>query len=355
MPVRVDVIILSLLLASSFPAAQGVVQAPVQGGAGGNYFEYPCGAGRVLVGLRGSAGVWIDSVQAICARVDAAGAIVDPQPQGPVFGGTRPIDKTVTCRNQLAAVSASVSETEKQPYLGSIRLTCRQISRFTDGGSETIELSGSGHLRGYQEPMATVTSRNDGRFVDSACPPQNYAVGIRVRSSTYLDAFGLLCAPKPSATPAGATANLVGSEVSFQASNYLDRFIRHRGFLAYTEPIVGDLGRRDATFRIVAGLSGKCVSLESQNHPDHFLRHERFRIKLARRENSQLFRDDATFCLVSGLASSTGVSLESVNAPGHFMRHRNSELWLDRSDGSDLFRKDATFNVTHPGGGVIVR
>jgi hypothetical protein len=194
-----------------------------------------------------------------------------------------------------------------------------------------------------------------GQFHDSFCPAPTYAVGIRGRASTYLDAFGLLCAPKPSAAPAAATANLVGSEVSFQASNYLDRFIRHRGFLGYTEPIVGDVGRRDATFRIVAGLNGKCVSLESQNHPDHFLRHERFRIKLVRREDTPLFRDDATFCLVSGLASSTGVSLESATIRGHFIRHRNSELWLDRSDGSDLFRKDATFNVTHPGGQTIVR
>ena len=162
-------------------------------------------------------------------------------------------------------------------------------------------------------------------------------------------------APLGTRRPAAATANLVGSEVSFQTSNFLDRYIRHRGFLGYTEPIVGDLGRGDATFRIVPGLNSRCVSLESQNHPDHFLRHERFRIKLARRENTPLFRDDATFCLVSGLAAATGVSLESATLPGHFIRHRNSELWLDRSNGSDQFRKDATFNVTHPGGQMIVR
>jgi hypothetical protein len=248
-----------------------------------------------------------------------------------------------------------VSLSEHEPFAGSIKLVCQEIGRRSDGGTETLELRGSGRLRGYYTPLIGSTPVDRGEFQPSACPPQTYAAGIRGRSSTYLDAFGLICAAKPAATPAGATANLVGSEVSFQASNYLDRYIRHRGFLAYTEPISGDLGRRDATFRIVSGLSGKCVSLESQNHPDHFLRHERFRVKLARRENTPLFRDDATFCLVSGLASSTGVSLESVNAPGHFMRHRNSELWLERSDGSDLFRKDATFNVTQPGGQMIVR
>jgi hypothetical protein len=351
---HVGVIIVSLLIAGARPTAQEPVKAPIQGGPGGDYFEFSCGPGRVLVGLRGSAGVLIDSVQAICARVDAAGATVDPQPQGPVFG-SRPIDQTVTCRNQLAVYAASVSLSEQQPLAGSIHLSCRQIANYGEGGSEMVRLKGSGRLRGYRSPTPTTGAVDMGEFHDSVCPAPTYAVGIRGRAGTYLDAFGLLCAPKPSAAPAAATANLVGSEVSFQASNYLDRYIRHRGFLAYTEPIAGDLGRRDATFRIVAGLNGRCVSLESQNHPGHFLRHERFRIKLARREDTPLFRDDATFCLVSGLASSTGVSLESATIRGHFIRHRNSELWLDRADGGDLFRKDATFNVTHPGGQMIVR
>ena len=353
MRVRIHGIILSLLIAAA-PAAQEV-QAPIQGAPGGRYFEYSCGAGRVLVGLRGSAGILIDSVQAVCARVDASGAIVEPQPQGPVFGGSRPLDKSVACANQLVVRTASVSLSEHEPFAGSIRLTCSEIARATDGGVEDIELRGSGRLRGYRTPLMGTTPQDPGDFRSSACPAQNLAVGIRGRASTYVDALGLICAPKPSAAPAAATAGLVGSEVSFQAFNFLDRFIRHRGFLGYTEPIAGDLGRRDATFRIVNGLNGKCISLESQNHPDHFLRHERFRIKLARRENTPLVRDDATFCMVSGLATSTGVSLEAATIPGHFIRHRNSELWLDRSDGSDLFRRDATFNVTHPGGQMIVR
>src|SRR5688572_5089669 len=217
MRLRVDVIILSLLITSVPRAAQNIVQAPIQGGPGGNYFDYPCGQGRVLVGLRGSAGVWIDSVQAICARVDASGAVVDPQPQRQTYGGSRPIDKTVTCPSQMAVISASISETEKQPFAGSIRLTCRQISRWTDGGSETVELRGSGHLRGYLTPVGGGNAI-EGDFRASSCPSQSYAVGISGRSSSYLDAFGLMCGPKPSAAPAGATANLVGSEVSFQAS-----------------------------------------------------------------------------------------------------------------------------------------
>jgi hypothetical protein len=88
--------------------------------------------------------------------------------------------------------------------------------------------------------------------------------------------------------------------ISFESVNYPDRFIRHRNFLGYVDPVVvtDKLGRQDATFHVVPGLAGKCSSFESINYPDHFLRHQDFRLKLAKREDTQLFKEDATFCLV---------------------------------------------------------
>jgi len=154
---------------------------------------------------------------------------------------------------------------------------------------------------------------------------------------------------------AAAFANLVGTEASFQTSNFNDRFIRHRNSLGYAEAVSGDLGRDDSTFRIDPGLAGRCISLESHNYPGQFLRHQAWRVKLAPREESDLYKQDATFCMVPGLATSAGVSFESANNPHHFIRHRNGELWVDDFDGSALFRADATFNVTNPGGALIVR
>lgn len=137
---------------------------------------------------------------------------------------------------------------------------------------------------------------------------------------------------------------------SFRSWNYPDRYIRHRLSLGYIDPIVvGDkLGRKDATFRLIAGLAGKCRSFESVNYPGHFLRHQNYRLKLAKQTNDQLFKEDATFCVVSGLASSGGRSFESVNFPKHYIRHSNFELWLAKSDGSPLFKKDATFIISPP-------
>ena len=137
---------------------------------------------------------------------------------------------------------------------------------------------------------------------------------------------------------------------SFRSWNYPDRYVRHRLLLGYIDPIVaGDkVGRNDATFRLVPGLAGRCRSFESVNYPGQFLRHQNYRLKLAKPTDAQPFKEDATFCVVVGLASSEGRSFESVNFPKHYIRHHNFELWLGKSDGSPMFKKDATFIMSPP-------
>jgi hypothetical protein len=137
---------------------------------------------------------------------------------------------------------------------------------------------------------------------------------------------------------------------SFQSLNYQDHYIRHRNFLGYLDPVaVSDkLARQDATFQVVPGLAGKCESFESVNHQDFFLRHQDFRVKLAKREDTPLFKEDATFCRVPGLANQQLASFESANFPGQYIRHFNFELWLNKPDGTEIFKKDATFLIIGP-------
>lgn len=345
----------ALLIASSAGRAQEFTKAPVRGGPDGRYFEFYCGPGRALVGLRGSAGVIVDSVQPVCARVDAGGGLSEPQPARRTFGGDRPFDKSADCPDQMVVGGISAEQGEKFPVIGSIRMQCSEIAHLQDGGSSAVELSGSGHLRSYVSPTIGIGDSPDHTPTDSLCSAPSVAVGIYGRASQYVNAIGLLCGTPVTAKVDTAFTNLIGQEASFQASNYLDRFIRHRQSLGYAEPVSGELGLADSTFRIDPGLAGKCISLESHNYPGQFLRHQAWRIKLAANDNSDLFKQDATFCMVPGLASSTGVSFESVNNPHHFIRHRNGELWVDDFDGTDLFRADATFNVTNPGGSLVVR
>jgi hypothetical protein len=333
---NLPIIVLAISLsASTRAAAQQAEQTEIiEWGNGGNpYFRYICGGGRVLIGLQGSAGVLIDSVQAVCGKMEGGRLVGTAQPEGPVFGGMGgSIRQTAGCAHSIT--KAQIARNKFDPYVGAIAFPCPGARP-----GQSTEIRGSGEL--------------GGDFRSVSCPSGTVAVGIAGRDGRFLDAFGLLCGPQP--VPATEINNLVGQEISFQSYNFPDRFIRHRNSLGFVETIPDELGKNDATFKIVPGLAGRCVSFESHNYPNHFLRHQASRLKLAQRSDDQLFRQDATFCMVSGLADSAGTSFESVNYPGHYLRHKNFELWLDRYDGTEQFRKDATFRATQPGGRVNVR
>lgn len=136
---------------------------------------------------------------------------------------------------------------------------------------------------------------------------------------------------------------------SFQSVNYPDRYIRHKGFMGYIDPIQSDLDRSDASFVLVPGLADKrYFSFRSVNYPDHYLRHQNFELKLHKPDGSDLFRKDATFRIVPSLQGEGSFSFESANYPGYYIRHQNFRLYIHRMDGSELFRKDATF-ILKPG------
>ena len=139
------------------------------------------------------------------------------------------------------------------------------------------------------------------------------------------------------------------SEHSYLSFEFPDRYIRHRNFLAYIEPINSELDSKDATFVIVPGLANRnCFSFEARYVRGDYLRHQNFRLKLAKFENQKLFREDATFCFRDGLARAKDYSFELFNFPKHFIRHRGFELMISPDDGSIGFKRDATFIETGP-------
>jgi Alpha-L-arabinofuranosidase B (ABFB) domain len=136
---------------------------------------------------------------------------------------------------------------------------------------------------------------------------------------------------------------------SLQSFNFPSHFIRHADLFGYISVIDSDLSKNDATWRMRPGLaSSQCYSFESKNFPGHYLRHQNLRIKIHQNDNTDLFKKDATFCKRSGLADSNLSSFESINFPNHFIRHRSSELWVDPRANDDLYKKDATFRITLP-------
>ena len=141
---------------------------------------------------------------------------------------------------------------------------------------------------------------------------------------------------------------------SLQAYRPQNYYMRHAGFVGRIGQPKTDLDVRDAKFRVVPGLADKnCVSFEATNVRDHYFKHAFFRIVLAKRLDEQKFREDATFCIVSGLhrTNRSGIdsmSFRSFNFPDRYIRHRNSELWLDPFETTPMYRDDATFFMFPP-------
>ena len=141
---------------------------------------------------------------------------------------------------------------------------------------------------------------------------------------------------------------------SLQAYHPENNYVRHAGFLGRIGQTKTDADARDAKFRLVPGLADKnCVSFEATNVGDHYFKQAFFRIVLAKRLDEQKFREDATFCIVSGLhrtkrSGADSMSFRSFNYPDRYIRHRNSDLWLDPFENTSLFRADATFFMVPP-------
>ncbi|MFE7277324.1 glycoside hydrolase family 43 protein [Streptomyces sp. NPDC057623] len=136
---------------------------------------------------------------------------------------------------------------------------------------------------------------------------------------------------------------------SFQSVNIPDRYLRHRDFLGYTDPVAATstaLTKQDATFTVVRGLADpNCYSLRTAS--GLYVRHSAFRIRVDANDGTATFAKDATFNAHPGTAAGS-VALESYNFPGYYLRHRNGELWVDRSTATDLFRADRSFQPVAP-------
>jgi hypothetical protein len=135
--------------------------------------------------------------------------------------------------------------------------------------------------------------------------------------------------------------------VSFQSSNYPDRYIRHKSGFGWIDPILPEIGtgsEYDFYFTVVPGLADPAgVSIMSSG--GSYFRHQGFRISLHQSDGSQLFKDDATFFQRPALDGSDAVSFESKNYPGYYLRHIGFALFVNLNDDTPLFAKDASFTI----------
>ncbi|GAA4629538.1 alpha-L-arabinofuranosidase B [Actinoallomurus vinaceus] len=139
-----------------------------------------------------------------------------------------------------------------------------------------------------------------------------------------------------------------GSSVSLRAttSGYTDRYVRHYNDQAITSVITSsssDLDKNDATWIVHSGLaSSSCVSFESKNYPGDYLRHQNFQVYRQHNDGSSLFAADATFCPQTG-KSGQGTSLASYNYPDRFLRHYNNTVYVASNGGSHDFDSSSSW------------
>ena len=127
-----------------------------------------------------------------------------------------------------------------------------------------------------------------------------------------------------------------------QSFNVPDRYVRHSGSTVRLDPTTSPV--KDSQFRVVSGLASQAdgrISFESVDMPGYFLRHWNYQFSLVENDGSAVFKADATFLPVAGLAHSRLTSFRAHNFPDRYIRHENYGLVLDIM-ASDLDRAGAT-------------
>jgi len=137
-----------------------------------------------------------------------------------------------------------------------------------------------------------------------------------------------------------APANAV---VGIELYNNKGYFMRHYDYLARfdlnPDPIM------DSQFVERPGLADEdCVSFESVNHPGYYLRHYDYKLKIAKNDNTNVFKFDATFKKVRGLANAEYVSYESYNFPGLYIGNSDYSCKIIEI-ATDTDKANATFNI----------
>lgn len=183
---------------------------------------------------------------------------------------------------------------------------------------------------------------------ESARPSATPSITPSLRSTpTPRPTATAVASPTPTPVPTPAPLQLVaGTTRSLESINLAGAYLATNG--SYLDLVAISAGstagaRQSASFAVVAGLAdADCVTFRAAN--GRYLRHRDYRLRLDPFADTDLFRQDATFCVRPG-SSAGSVSFESVNYPGWYLHRRGTQLWLDALVDSAAFRSDCSFRV----------
>jgi hypothetical protein len=128
-----------------------------------------------------------------------------------------------------------------------------------------------------------------------------------------------------------------------------DLVVRIEADNVFTAVLASDTGPA-STLRVLPGLADPAgVTFEPTAFPGRVLRHKFSVVVADPNDQSTLLRDDSTFFVRDDLRGEVGAefrSYESKNFPGSFLRVLDGVLRIDANDNSQAFKDSATWKLT---------
>ncbi|WP_436530680.1 AbfB domain-containing protein [Actinoplanes sp. HUAS TT8] len=94
---------------------------------------------------------------------------------------------------------------------------------------------------------------------------------------------------------------------------------------------------------VVAGLADdSCFTFRDED--GKYLRHFDYRLRFDAKDDSELFRKDATFCAEDDQPAGS-FRVRSINYPDFFLHRRGTDLYIDKPTGDDSFEAESTFSL----------
>src|SRR6267143_356058 len=152
----------------------GSVGLPSHGGGGGNNFNLDCGNDRVLIGVSGKKGEWLDRLRGECIKVTTDGTWLGTSSATAGAGGDGGNTFAVTCPRNTAIKGMNG---RYGSFVNRLRLRCRPLGEL--GENSTVYASGSkpgGHS-----------------FNNQFCADGKPARGFHGKAGWYVNSVGLIC------------------------------------------------------------------------------------------------------------------------------------------------------------------
>ena len=173
---------LALATISMTPSAPDAPQYfPIVGGSGGSGFTRSCGAGKVLTGVFGREGMWVDAIGVLCRPVSSSGTLGAQSTVGSAACGGGGTSTSVSCASGTVISEIFV---RAGSLVNAIAITCKKWDAATR--------KFVGPLPGSSPGMGSMSSGGSEYWqkCELAKQPAN---GIRGRAAAAVDAIGLIC------------------------------------------------------------------------------------------------------------------------------------------------------------------